>query len=214
MLKELEKQYPAKFGDKRDLVERVHSKTPEPGLASRLKKENPAGYDYVKGLAIEANLIGGTPRQAPPVQQPTEPTAVQVADAVKKFTKERCHGLFVGEKTQTGDTRHSESASKLSKEEYAQARIAAKFWGIPLSGDNTSAVRFAYSTSRDRAAKRAAAESVAKAEEQRIADQLLLGIHRDAKGNLALVDEQAFNTWKAEKAANSEAIDFLEKAAA
>src|SRR5438445_12936129 len=127
-------------------------------------------------------MIGGTPRQAqaPAVQQPkSEPTAVQVAAAVKLWPKERCHGLFVGEKTQTGDTRHTESASKLSKEEYAQAKTAARFWGIALSGETSGAsVRFNYETSRDRRLKREAKEAGEKAEQQRLAETLPPGIHR------------------------------------
>jgi hypothetical protein len=216
MLKELEKQFPAKFGDKRNLVERVHSKTPEPGLASRLKKDNPAGYDYVKGLAIEANLIGGTPRQAPAptTQTKPQPSATEVAEAVRKNSRERCIDLFLGTRAQSGETHHIEKLSSLSPEDRAQARLAATFWGLPLAGEHTSSVRFTYETSRDRRAKKEAKEAGEKAEQRRIADILPPGVHRDKDGNLSLADEVAFNAWKAERDANKEAIHFLEQQAA
>jgi hypothetical protein len=162
------------------------------------------------GKKLKAGFYGQT--EAPTPQPAPQPTAVELAAVVKKFPKERCHNLFVGSKNKNGDTQHAEIASKLTPEEYKEAKTAARFWGI-ISDGGLSSVRFNYETKRDRDAKRAAREATAKDAERKASEALPPGINRDAKGDLLLVDEVAFNSWKAEKAANAEAIKFLEDAA-
>jgi hypothetical protein len=153
--------------------------------------------------------------QAPASQTKPQPTPVQLKAAMKKYPKERCLNLFVGTRTPSGENRHSEILSKLSKEERDEARLAARQWGIPLSGENSGAsVRFNYETSRDRRLKREAKEADAEAAKQREADRLPPGITRHSDGTLSLSDSVAFAKWKADKEANRQAIEFLEEQAA
>jgi hypothetical protein len=172
--------------------------------------------DAAKGTQAGAKLrriFFGQPEEAPTPQQPQQPTAVEVANWVKKFDKARCLDLFVGEKTRTGDARHSEIASKLSKEDYAEARTAARFWGIPLSGQESGAsVTFAYETPRDRAAKKAAREAAATNAERKQSEILPPGVEKDAKGNIVLADVAKFDAWKSEQSTHKDAIKFLEEA--
>lgn len=158
-------------------------------------------------------IFYGQPEEAPVAPQAKpEPDAVEVAKYVKKYPKARCLDLFVGEKTRTGDTRHSEIASKLSKDEYQEARTAARFWGIPLSGQESGAsVTFAYETRRDRQAKRDAREAAATNAERKQSEILPPGVEKDAKGNIVLADEAKFTAWKSEQSAHKAAISFLEE---
>jgi hypothetical protein len=166
------------------------------------------------GPQLRAIYFGEKPvAVATPVVPP--PTAVEVADAVKKFDKARCHDLFVGSRNKNGDTLHAEIASKLDKDEYQQARTAARFFGIALSGpDSGAAVRFAYETRNDRQAKRDARESAAQNAERAQAAILPPGVEKDAQGNIILADEAKFTAWKASKSEHKAAIDFLESQAA
>ena len=110
------------------------------------------------GKWLRATFYGEKMEAPAPVVKP-EPTAVELAAAVKAFSKERIYDLYVGTRTQSGETRHTEILSKLSPEDRAQSKLAAKFHGIKLSDDDGSSVRFVYSTTRDRAAKRAEKEA-------------------------------------------------------
>jgi hypothetical protein len=61
-LKQLEAQFPAHYGDNRSLVDRAFSSKSEPGLASKLAKQSPDGYKFVRSLAVEAGLVGQSRR--------------------------------------------------------------------------------------------------------------------------------------------------------
>jgi hypothetical protein len=156
------------------------------------------------GKELRAVYFGTKEPEAPvPVVQPT---AEQVAAAVRKFPQERCVDLYKRKPGQLGEV-----LSNLSKAERDEAKLAAQFFKV-LPSEGGSSVRFNYETSRDRAAKREAKEAAAKAADQRQADTLPPGVNRDAKGNLVLADEAAFTAWKQEKAARKDAIAFLEQA--
>ena len=169
-------------------------------------------YDAANGTQIGKKfkrIFYNLPEEIPTPQQHKPPSAVEVAAAVKKYPPERLRDIFVGEVARNGDTRHNEVASKLTAEEYAQAKLAARFFKI-LPPEGGSTVRFNYQTSRERAAKKAAEEATA---EQRQAQFVPPGITRYADGTLGLSDSVAFEAWKKEKAENTEAIAFLEAAA-
>jgi hypothetical protein len=140
---------------------------------------------------------------AAPVAQPS---AVQLAAACKEYPRKRCYDLFKRPANEPG-----ESSKELTKEQYAEAKLAAQFFKI-LDPDNTSSVRFNYATSRDRAAKREEKESAARTAAQREADFTPPGIERRPNGEILLVDEAAFTNYKREKAEHSEAVKFLEEA--
>jgi len=58
-----EERYPAKYGDNRDLIQRVFGKNSEPGLAMKIRREAPALYDALRSKAREANIVGETTQE-------------------------------------------------------------------------------------------------------------------------------------------------------
>jgi hypothetical protein len=137
-----------------------------------------------------------------------QPSAVELAAAVKQFPRERCQELFKRESGKPGEV-----ASSLSKEDYRVAKMASQFFGILPTDGSEPSVRFTYQTSRDRAAARQSKEDAAKSAAKREADFTPPGIERRPNGEILLIDADAFAKWKASKNENSEAIAFLEEQA-
>ena len=156
------------------------------------------------GRALKS-IFYGKPEQlpAPPQPQAQQPSAIELANAVKQFPKARCIELFKRSANTPG-----EIASTLSKSDYATAKLAAKFHGV-LDPNDVSFARFNYETSGQRRAKREAQDAAAKSQ----AEQLPPGISKDEKGNLILSDAQAFQSWKDGKNEHKEALQFLESQA-
>jgi len=174
--------------------------------------------DEVAGTETGAKLrrlFYGLPEPAAPATQQPEPTAKEVADAVRAFPKERVLDLYKGTTNpRTGDSFHSEKLSALKPEEREQSKLAAKFWNVQNSGDGGASVRFNYQTPRDRQAKREAREAAAADAERKRAEALPPGVTRDKDGNLGLADPVAFENWKREKSEHADAVKFLEEQAA
>jgi len=63
MFEEYEKQFPAKYGDSRPLMERLFSSKPQPGLGMEVKKAAPALYKALQGYAREAGFLGESPAE-------------------------------------------------------------------------------------------------------------------------------------------------------
>jgi hypothetical protein len=160
------------------------------------------------GPKLKRIFYGQPEEVASTPQQPEPPTAIQVAAATKKYPRSRCHDFFKREANEPG-----ESVSSLSKAEYAEAKLAGQFFGMLPADGSSASVKFVYPTSRDRAAARTKKEDAAKEVQRKQAEFIPPGITKYADGTLGLTDEAAFNSYKAEKAANAEAIKFLEDVA-
>lgn len=133
---------------------------------------------------------------------PKEVDPVQLAEAITEYPRERCRELFQKEADAPGV-----SSSKLSAEEYAKAKMAARHWGILRQPTGEPAVRFNYKRPADyraeRAANEAAEAATVQAEAGLSADGLPPGVWRNAKGEMFLADAQAFADWQARAAARA-----------
>jgi hypothetical protein len=155
------------------------------------------------GRTLKSIWLGKPATQDAPAPEVKAPSAIELANACKKFPRDRCMDLYKRKGGQPGEV-----LSSLSKAERDEAKLAAQFFKI-LDPSDTASVRFNYETSGQRRAKREATD----AEAQRQADQLPPGISRDADGGLLLTDSAAFETWKAGKTEHKAAIDYLESQA-
>jgi len=161
------------------------------------------------GKSLRATYFGEKPEPTTPAA-PTQPDPVAVAAAVTAFPRERCAALFKGTVSPNGDARHAESLSKLSVEERAQARLAARFFQILPSDGSGASVVFTYETPADRRRKREAREAAAADAARKQSEALPPGVTRNERGELGLADPVAFEAWKKEKAEHKEAVEFLE----
>src|SRR6266404_877269 len=168
-----------------------------PMWAQGLKRStDPKKNSLYRSLRADSKLLKGgpapTPEEAQPEQPVPPPTAEQTAAAVKKYPRERVLDLFKRKPGQPGEV-----ASNLSKEDYKEAQMAARFFGI-LPTEGGAAVTFSYETSRQRREAREAREAAAKNADKVRAEQLPPGISRQADGGLILTDAPAFDAWKKE----------------
>jgi len=139
-------------------------------------------------------FYGGS--QAPEEPKKPQPTESEVADAIRKYPREKCIELFRRASNIPG-----QSSSELNPEEYQVAKLAAQVFGIVGADPKKPVVRFTYATGRDRAAKRAAE----KAEKARTAKDgsglgengLPPGVEHSSDGiGLSVIDPVAFQAWK------------------
>src|ERR1700676_1011725 len=96
------------------------------------------------GKELRAIFYGTKTAAAAPVAQPSES---ELAAAITKFPKSKCHELFRRSSTEPG-----QSSSELSKEDYREAKLAAQFFGVIGPNSAEPSVRFNYQTKSDRAA--------------------------------------------------------------
>jgi hypothetical protein len=191
-------------------IEDVEYFDANPMWAQGLKKScDPVKNALYRSLRADSKLLKGepAPEEAAPEQPLPPPTAEQTAAAVKKYPRERVIDLFKRNSGVPGEV-----AANLSKEDYKEAQMAARFFGI-IPSQGGASVTFSYETSRARREAREAREAAAKAADKQQAESLPPGISREANGNLILTDEAAFTNWKKEKSEHADALKFLEDAA-
>jgi len=149
----------------------------------------------------------GLPEPVPCKPAVAPPNEVELAEAIKRFPKERCIQLFRKAADAPG-----ESSSKLSSDDYRIAQMAARFFDVLLPKSGAS-VRFNYKTPAQYRADAEAEAAQAKATEQQRQNggvgptDLPPGITKNDRGELYLSDPVAFEAWKARKAAIQELTD-------
>lgn len=132
----------------------------------------------------------------PQAETHTRVSEHELAEAIRKYPREKCVELF----TKPADA-PGQSSSSLSKTEYKEAKLAAIVHGV-IPADSGQSVSFNYQTRRDRDVKRAAKEAEAKKQESGPNENgLPPGVERNAKDGIGLiiVDPVAFNAWKQSK---------------
>jgi hypothetical protein len=134
MLEEFEKQYRAKYGDTRGLVERVFSSKPQPKLAMQIAKENPALYEHLRGLAEQAGFVGESRhdwvRRIAEVKEPAKPTRLDEDTQIARdqFSETEIKRIWSHQNAGSADNLITMKKSEPMKEYFVQ--LAAHSYGI------------------------------------------------------------------------------------
>jgi hypothetical protein len=134
------------------------------------------------------------------------PTELELAAALEKFPMARCRELFLREASEPG-----ESVTSLTKEDYRQAKIAARFRGISLPDNGAETIRFNYTTKHDREAARAA--KAAAAAPKPVGETIPPGLEKSPDGiGYLVVDPVAHQAWREKNTAEAKAHEVIQAA--